>query len=54
MSLAILFWVVYLVALLLSVYLNRNGLPGWAGSGLVAFILIGILGYAVFGAAVHR
>lgn len=56
MSLQIAFWVIYLVALLLSVYLNRAGdrFRTWAPSGLVYFLLIGILGWAVFGAAIHK
>ena len=54
MSIALLFWVLYLVALVFSAYSSRAAWPNWAGSGLLYFVLIGLLGWAVFGAAVHR
>lgn len=54
MNLQLLFWVLYLVALIFGAYTNRASLPGWAGGSLLHFILIGILGWAVFGAAIHR
>jgi hypothetical protein len=54
MNLAIAFWVLYLVALVFSAYTNRAGWPGWAGGGLLYFILIGILGWQIFGPAIHR
>ena len=54
MTLALLFWVLYLFALFFSIYQNRAGLPGWAQGSLLPFVLLGLLGWAVFGAAVHR
>jgi len=54
MSLSILFWVLYVVALVFGAYSNRANFPGWFGGSLVQFILIGVLGWAVFGAAVRR
>ena len=54
MSLALLFWVLYIIAIVFSLYTNRANWPGWAGGSLVQFVLIGILGWAVFGAAIHR
>lgn len=54
MSLQLLFWVLYIVALVFSAYTNRAGWPGWAGGGLLYFVLIGILGWQVFGAAIHK
>ena len=54
MNLALLFWVLYLVALVFSAYTNRAGFPNWFGGGLLYFVLIGILGWGVFGAAIHR
>lgn len=54
MSIALLFWVIYIVAIVFGLYTNRAGLPAWAGGSLLYFILIGILGWAVFGAAIHR
>ena len=54
MSLSLLFWVLYILAFFFSAYLNRTNWPGWAGGNLLHFVLIGILGWAVFGAAIHR
>lgn len=53
MTLALLFWVLYIVALVFGCYSNRATFPAWVGGGLLHFILIGILGWAVFGAAVR-
>lgn len=56
MTLAVLFWVLYIVALVFGVYTGYT--PGqpyafktWGGS-LLVFVLFGILGWAVFGAPV--
>jgi hypothetical protein len=54
MNLSLLFWVLWLIALVFSLYTNRTAFPAWAGGSLLHFILIGILGWGVFGAAVHR
>lgn len=54
MSLNLVFWVIYVLALVFSLYSNRTNWPGWAGAGLLYFILLGLLGWAVFGAVVHR
>ncbi len=57
MPLSILFWVLYLLALVLSVWgIYEPGQPpafrAWGGS-LLIFILVGLLGWQVFGAAVR-
>jgi TctA family transporter len=57
MTLSILFWVLYVVSILFSLYTNQvNNQPfpfrTWAGSSLIVFILLGILGWAVFGSVV--
>jgi hypothetical protein len=54
MNLSLLFWIVYLVALIFSLYSNRAALPGWAGGSLIQFLLIGILGCGVFGWPIHK
>lgn len=54
MNISLLFWVLYIVALLFGVYTNRANVPAWFGGSFVQFVLIGVLGWAVFGAAVHR
>jgi hypothetical protein len=57
MTLSILFWVLYIVFLIFSLwtgYVPDQPYPftRWGGS-VVIFILVGILGWAVFGAPVH-
>lgn len=52
MSLAIWFWVLYVIALVFGCYTNRATVAAWVGNGLIYFILLGILGYAVFGSAI--
>ncbi len=52
MTKELLFWVIYIIALVFSLYQNRASIPAWAGGSRVQFILIGILGWAVFGPAV--
>jgi hypothetical protein len=57
MSLQLLFWVIYIVSVIFGLYSNwpdsrANARP--FGNALIVFILIGILGWSVFGAAIHR
>ncbi len=54
MTISLLFWVLYILAIVFSAYSNRASWPGWVGGGLLYFVLIGLLGWAVFGAAVHK
>jgi hypothetical protein len=56
MTLAVLFWVLYIISILASLWLGY--VPGqpypfqkWGG-GLLTFILVGILGFGVFGSPV--
>ena len=58
MPLQILFWMIYIIALFFGLWINyipnepyplRR--PGWV---LVMFVLIGLLGWRVFGEAVHN
>ena len=48
MPLAVAFWVVFLIALVLMVAGHWWPAVGWPG-GILLFILIGILGYHAFG-----
>lgn len=52
MSLSLLFWVLYIVSLVFSLWTAAPNYKAWAGGSLIHFILIGILGWAVFGAAI--
>ena len=40
--------------LVFGLYTNRTNLPGWAPNGLLIFVLLALLGWQVFGAAVHK
>jgi hypothetical protein len=57
MPLSVLFWVIYILALLFSwwgYYVPND--PGWfrrAGGMTVIWVLVGILGYRVFGPAIR-
>jgi hypothetical protein len=51
-TLAILFWVLYIVSLVFGVWENRAAIVAW-GHGFLFFVLIGILGWATFGAPVR-
>jgi hypothetical protein len=57
MPLGVLFWVLYIVAVVMGFWASYEpGQPLWyrrAGSYLVLWILVGILGWHVFGAAVR-
>jgi hypothetical protein len=58
MPLSILFWVVYIIAILFGMYANYEaGQPLWyrrAGAYFTIWVLLGILGWEVFGAVVKR
>lgn len=58
MPLGILFWVVYVVAILFGVWSNYAAAdPLWtrrAGAYLILWLLVGTLGWEVFGPVVHR
>lgn len=57
MPLGILFWVLYVVAIIFGIWVSYEpNQPVWfrrAGSYLIVWILIGILGWATFGPAVR-
>ena len=59
MTLATLFWVIYIIALIFGAWgFYDTGQPfpfrRWASGSLIYWILPGILGWAVFGGIVHR
>jgi hypothetical protein len=59
MNLSLLFWVLYILAIVLTLWADwpAGGTPAGfrpLGGRVIQFILIGILGWAQFGAAVHR
>jgi hypothetical protein len=58
MTLGILFWMIYVIAVIIGVWVNYEpAQPLWvrrAGTYLVLWILVGILGWEVFGPVVRR
>lgn len=54
MSIALLFWIIMIVGLLFGLYTNRASPSKWASDNLVLWVLLALLGWAVFGAAIHR
>ena len=58
MTLSLLFWMIYIITMLFGLWTNYT--PGQPfgirpfGSFFVQWVLIGILGYEVFGAAIRR
>lgn len=56
MSLAIAFWVLYIIAIVFGGFIAfRPADPRFTGgSNLLYFVLLGLLAWQVFGAAVHR
>ena len=57
MPIGILFWVIYVIAILFGVWSNYDAANElWfrrAGAYLVLWILVGIIGWRVFGPVVH-
>ena len=54
MSIGLLFWIIMVVGLLFGIYTNRANAFIWASNSLVLWVLLALLGWAVFGAAIHR
>lgn len=54
MSIGLLFWVIMVVGLLFGLYTNRASIYVWAGNNFILWILLALLGWAVFGPAIHR
>lgn len=52
MQISIWFWVIYVIAFIFSAWTGSPNWRGWAGGSLVFFVLVGLLGYAVFGSAI--
>lgn len=53
MTLGVLFWLLFIIGILFNGYLAV--VPAWAGArfgGVIYVVLLGILGWAVFGAAI--
>ncbi len=54
MSIQLLFWVIMVVGFVFGFYNNREQPMGWLGNSLVIWVLLALLGWQVFGAAVHK
>jgi len=56
MPLQMLFWAIYIISIFFSVWLSYDGQVGWqrrAGGYFILWVLVGILGYRVFGPAIR-
>jgi hypothetical protein len=53
-SIGVVFWVIMIVGLLFGLYTNRTAPLPWVSNNLVLWVLLALLGWAVFGAAIHR
>jgi len=59
MTLAIWFWIIYVLSLVFSIWSDWPRTPGPAGYGpvggrLLFYVLIGLLGWQAFGGPVHK
>jgi hypothetical protein len=54
MSISLLFWMIVIIGILFGLYNNRATPFAWVGNYLILWVLVILLGWAVFGAAVHR
>lgn len=54
MTTGLLFWVIMLVGLLFGGYTNRTTIATWAMNNLVLWVLLALLGWKVFGPAIHN
>jgi ABC-type polysaccharide/polyol phosphate export permease len=56
MTISLLFWMIYIIAIVFSLWASYDGGPNWprrAGSHFILWVLIGILGWKVFGPAIR-
>lgn len=55
MSIEVLFWIIMIVWIIFGVARGRGG-PPWTtwGGDLVLFVLLFLLGWAIFGFVIHR
>lgn len=54
MTIAILYWIILIIGILFGGYTNRANVSTWALNNLVLWVLLFLLGWAVFGAPVHK
>jgi len=54
MSIGLLFWVIMVIGLLFGLYTNRTAPMPWVSNSLVLWVLLALLGWSVFGPAIHR
>jgi len=54
MSAGLLFWVIMIIGLLFGLYTNRATLGPWVSGNLVLWVLLALLGWKVFGPAIHQ
>jgi len=53
-SIGLLFWIIMIIGLIFGFYTNRASPMPWVSNSLIIWILLALLGWAVFGAAIHK
>jgi len=53
MNIGMIFWVIMIVGFVFGLYTNRTTPGAWLGNNFVTFILLALLGWKVFGPAIH-
>jgi len=53
MYIGLVFWIIMIIGLLFGLYNNRTNPLGWATNNLVVWVLLALLGWKVFGPALH-
>jgi hypothetical protein len=52
-NIGLLFWIIMIVGLLFGLYTNRAAPVPWLSNNLVLWVLLALLGWKVFGPALH-
>lgn len=53
MSIALLFWIVYLIALVFGIGMADRARPYWYGYPLLLMVMLFLIGWRVFGFPIH-
>jgi hypothetical protein len=53
MTIAMLFWILFIIGFIFHGVINRSALAGWAMDSLFWWVLIGLLGFEVFGGPIR-
>ena len=54
MTIGLLFWVIMIIGFVFGLYTNKAAPIPWVSNNLVTWILLALLGWQVFGPALHK